>query len=122
MDMESIWEIIQRKLEENDIATFPPATKVGECKSEYVVLKEGGSAQVQSYSSEYVYYQFMLYVPVNKYHTLSDFEQRVKTILNEQLHPLIRSTGSNNPDYYDEEVKAHMRSFTYRNIRRNKYM
>ena len=120
--MESIWRTIQRKLEENNIKAYPPATKVGECKSEYVVIKESGSAQVNLYSSEYVYYQFMLYVPHNKYQTLDDFEQRVKRVLNEQLHPLLRSTGSNNPDFYDDELKAHMRSFTYRNIRRNKFM
>ena len=120
--MASIWETIQRTLEANGIETYPPATKVGECKKEYVVLKESGSAQVSHFTSEIVYYQFLLYVPRNKYHTLDNFEKRVKKVLNEQVFPTIRSTGSNDPDYYDDEIKAHMRSFTYRNIRRNKYI
>lgn len=120
--MDSIWRTIQKTLEENDIKTYPMGVKVGECKEPYVVLKESGSAQVSRFSSEFVYYQFLLYVPKNKYQILDDFEQSVKKVLNEQVFPTIRSMGSNDPDYYDDEIKAYMRSFIYRNVRRNKYI
>ena len=118
----NVWETVQKKLEENGIKTYPPATASGECKSEYVVLKQSGSSQAYNFSSEIVYYDFLLYVPKNKYQTLDDFERKVKHVLDTQLYPMLMPTGANTPDYYDDEIKAHMRSFNYRLTRRNKHL
>lgn len=118
----SVWETIYSTLTQAGIDVYPPATKKGECKSEYVVIKQDGSSQVGNFSSESVYYHFMLYVPQNKYNTLSTFENKVKKILNEQVYPLLMPAGSSMPDYYDDAVQAHMRSFLYRNNVRNKHL
>lgn len=119
----SIWTIIQEELEKNGIDAYPPGTHEGECKKEYVVIKQSGGMQLNNYSSEQIMYDFMLYVPKNKYHTLDDFEVRVKSILDVQpLYPMLMPTGSSTPDYYDNEVKAHMRSFMYRINKRNKHL
>lgn len=118
----NIWEIIQKKLEENSIKVYPPATHKGECKEQYVVLRQSGSSQLGNFSSEIVYFDFLLYVPYNKYQTLDDFERTVKNVIDTQLYPMLMPTGNNTPDYYDDEIKGHMRSFKYRIVRRNKHL
>lgn len=118
----NMWETIQTALEGEGIKTYPPGAKTDECKSKYVVLKESGSARVGNFTSEYVYYDFMLYVPKNKYNTLDDFEKEVKDAINKTVYPTIIPMGSNDSDFYDDEIKAHMRSFMYRNVRRNAYL
>lgn|SRR5699024_7280150 len=118
----NVWEIISETLQENGIDVYPPGTKVGECKKEYVVLKQDGSTQVGSLSSEQDYYMFMLYVPRNKYSFLSTYEFQVKKVLDEKLYPMLMPTGQKMGDYYDDNYKAHMRAFLYRNNRRNKHL
>ena len=118
----TVWEQIFDSLKKAGIDVYPPATKKGECTSNYVVVKQDGSSQIGTFSSERVYYQFMLYVPQNKYNKLSTFEQEVKGVLDSQLYPILMPIGSNMPDYYDDTVKAHMRSFQYRNNVRNKHL
>lgn len=118
----TVWEEIFKELREAGVNVYPPGTHVGECKKEYVVVKQDGGAQIGKLSSEVMYYQFMLYVPQNKYQRLSEYEVEVKRILDTALYPMIMPTGSSMPDYYDEEVKAHMRSFQYRNNVRNKHL
>lgn len=121
-DKKSIWQIIFDTLTSKGIDVFPPATKVGECKKPYVVLKQDGASKIKSYSSEYVYYRFMVYVPRNKYSELSKFENKIKGILDEELFPLIMPVGQTETDYYDDNYNAHMRAFLYRNNIRNKHL
>lgn len=118
----SIWETIINELHNAQIEAYPPATKVGECTRNYVVVKQDGSSQVGNFSSEFVYYQFMLYVPQNKYDTLDGYEAEVKKVLDTKLYPVLKPTASKMPDYYDDEKRAHMRSFIYRNSVRNKHL
>lgn len=118
----STWRDIFKELNDSKVDVYPPATKKGECTSPYVVVKQDGSTQAGTFSSEYVYYQFMLYVPHNAYDKLDDYEKEVKGILASKLHPWLMPTGSNMPDYYDDTIKAHMRSFMYRNNVRNKHL
>lgn len=120
--MASILEMIFGALQSHDIEVYPPATKDGECRTKYVVVKQDGSSQVGDFSSEYVFYQFMLYVPQNKYSELSQYEWEVKKVLGDELFPTLIPTGSNMPDYYDKDIKAHVRSFIYRNNVRNKHL
>lgn len=118
----TIWQNICDVLTSKGIDVFPPATKYGECKKPYVVLKQDGSSQIGDYSSERVYYRFILYVPKNKYSHLSVFEKEVKKIIDEELFPLIMPVGQNETDYYDDNFNAHMRSFLYSNNVRNKHL
>lgn len=118
----TVWEIISDTLISRGFEVYPPATKVGECKREYIVLKQDGSSQKDRLSTQTVYYAFMLYVPKNQYSRLGDFEKRVKEILDTDLFPLIMPAGSTDTDYYDDNYNAHMRTFLYRNYVRNKHL
>ena len=118
-DNKTVWERISETLTRHNIDVYPPATKTGECKKEYVVVKADGSAQIGSYSSQSVYYTFMLYVPRNAYNQLERFKRIVKDIISVDLNPMLMPTGQETPDFYDDTVKAHMVSITYRNSIRN---
>ena len=118
----SIWQTIFKELEKNNVDVYPPGTKCGECKDKYVVVKQDGKAQARSFSSEFVYYLFLLYVPKNQYSEMDGYEEQVKAILDNELYPTLMPVDSTIPDYYDDEVKAHMRSFVYRNCVRNKHL
>lgn len=115
----TIWERISDALTLHGIDVYPPATKQGECKSEYVVVKEDGASQLGSFSSENHFYTFLCYVPKNKYNQLSRYKQTIKGIIATDLHPMLMPTGQETPDFYDDTVKAHMVSITYRNSVRN---
>lgn len=111
----SVWEMIADALLRNGIKVYPPAGKFGECKEEYVVLKQAGGVQVEAYSSFWNYYMFLLYVPRDKYTSLDRLERRVRDIIHEELYPMIKPTGLKENDSYDDNIYAHIRAFTYRN-------
>lgn len=118
----TVWENIMDVLIANGIEAYPPATKKGECLRKYVVVKQDGSSQINGYSSRRVYYRFLLYVPRNEYSELSKFEKEVKTVLDEQLYPLIKPSGQTETDFYDDNINGHLRVFLYQNNERDRYL
>lgn len=118
----SIWKTVFKELVKGGIDAYPPATKKGECKSSYVVVKQDGKAQVRSFSSEFVYYLFLLYIPQNQYSEMDEYESQLRQIVDDALYPLLMPVSSTIPDYYDDEVKGHVRSVMYRNCVRNKHL
>ena len=122
METRNVWEIISDTLKENGWDVFPPGTKKGECKSKYIVLKQDGSSQVGSFSSQFDYYMFLLYVPSNEYSKLGTYEKQLKDLLASKLFPLLVPTGQKMTDYYDDNYKAHLRTILYRNSVRNKHL
>lgn len=124
MDEEkTVWQRIFTELKNNGINVYEPADKQGECKSSYVVVKFGGSTQYYGFSSQRDFYDFYCYVPRRDYSKLADFEYTVKAILDSPpLYPMIMPTGSSENDYYDDNLNAHLRIFTYYNNRRVKHL
>ena len=123
MEEKNVWQIIFSTLSDNGIEVYPPATRNGKCTNPYVVLKKGGSNKIFGYSSKRDYYLFMLYVPRTQYSILSDFEAAVKSILDvPPLYPMIMPTGETENDYYDDNLDAHLRMFTYYNNVRVKHL
>ena len=119
----SVWKIIYETLKQNGIDAREPVSKIGECKSPYVVVKYDGGTRYLDYSTQRDYYAFYCYVPKNKYSELADFEYQVKSILDRPpLYPMIMPTGSSENDYYDDNLNAHLRIFTYYNNKRNRHL
>lgn len=118
----TVWQMIMDSLINNGITAYPPATKIKECLEEYVVVKQAGGVQVESYSSQWVYYMFLLYEPKNRYDQLDDLERRVTKIIYDELYPMIKPTGLKENDSFDDNMNAHIRAFTYRNTVRNKML
>ena len=118
----SVWQKCMDVLKENKVEAYPPATKEGECLREYVVLKQDGGSQYQTFSSEVQYYTFLLYVPRTKYASLAFFKEKVKEVIATDLYPLLMPTGLETPDFYDDSVKAYMVSIQYRNNVHNKHL
>lgn len=118
----TVWENIMDVLKMNGFEVYPPATKKGECTKKYIVVKQDGASQINRYSSVRVYYRFLLYVPRNEYSELSKFEKEVKTVLDEQLYPLIKPSGQTETDFYDDNINGHLRVFLYQNNVRDKYV
>ncbi|MBO7695443.1 MAG: hypothetical protein J6T10_22690 [Methanobrevibacter sp.] len=123
MKDKNVWEIIVTTLLENGINAFPPASKIGQCKERYVVVKRGGSSRIKNYSSRRDLYEFFLYVPKEEYSQLSDFQMQVEKVLAKQpLYPMIMPTGDIENDYYDDNINAHLRILTYYNNVRDKHL
>lgn len=118
----TVWEQIFDALQRSGYEVYPPALKSGECLSEYIVVKGDGSSQTGTYSSETAYYTVMLYVPKNEYTRLLRFKKEVKDVFARELYPMLIPTGQETPDFFDDTVKAHMVSLTYRNSVRNSHL
>ena len=122
MDGKTIWELAMDAFNETGIEIYPPATKNGECKNPYVVLKTEGSTQIPGYSSEYHYYSFLCYVPQNQYSELEKLKSKVKKVLSDKMYPILMPTGEESTSFFDSSIKAHMSYIMYRNNVRNKHL
>lgn len=114
---DSRWKDIYLHLKEKGFDVFSPGTKVGECTSEYLVVKNNGSSKHVSFSTDVDLYSVLCYVPKDKYSSLEPLVQRVKNSM-KGLEPMIKPYGSQTPSYYDDNIKAHMISIEYKNYKK----
>ena len=111
---ESRWQDIFLHLKNEGFEIYSPAIKTGECKSEYIVVKNNGSSKLAAFSTDDDLYSVMCYVPKTKYSELEVLVQRVKASM-KKLEPMIKPYGSQTPSFYDDSIKAHMISIEYKN-------
>jgi hypothetical protein len=113
----SVYEQVFDALKEANIDVYPPGIYEGECKDNYVVLRDGGSSPIASFSSQYVFYDMLCYVPAKRYTDLYDFVDKCKKAM-EKIYPVLMPTGTETQSFYDDTKKSHMISVEYRNARR----
>ena len=111
---DSRWQDIFTHLKKAGFDVYSPGMKIGECTSEYLVVKNDGSSKHISFSTDVDLYAVMCYVPKEKYSSLEPLVQRVKNSM-KGLEPMIKPYGSQTPSYYDDSYKAHMISIEYKN-------
>lgn len=113
----SRWQDIFTHLKNKGFDVYSPGMKIGECTSEYLVVKNDGSSKHVNFSTDVDLYAVMCYVPKDKYSTLEPLVQRVKNTM-KGLEPMILPYGSQTPSYYDDSYKAHMISIEYKNYKK----
>lgn len=114
---DSRWQDIFTHLKKAGFDVYSPGMKIGECTSEYLVVKNDGSSKHISFSTDVDLYAVMCYVPKEKYSSLEPLVQRVKNSM-KGLEPMIKPYGSQTPSYYDDSYKAHMISIEYKNYKK----
>ena len=115
-NLESRWQDIFMHLKNKGFEVYSPGVKVGECESNYIVVKNDGSTKQPGFSYDNDLYSIMCYVPVCSYSSLEVMVQEVKRAMKE-LEPMILPYGTQTPSYYDDSVKAHMVSIEYKNYK-----
>lgn len=110
------WQDIYLHLKES-FDTYSPGIKLGECKKPYIVVKNDGSTKHPSFSTDIDLYAVMCYVPKQNYSSLETLIQQVKKEMKE-LEPMIMPYGLQTPSFYDDTLKAHMVSISYRNYKK----
>lgn len=116
-NLDSRWQDITTHLKKCGFDVHSPGVKIGECTSEYIVVKNDGSSKHGSFSSDVDLYSVMCYVPKQKYSTLELMVQDVKRAM-KTLEPMVLPYGTQTPSYYDDSVKAHMISIEYKNYKK----
>lgn len=114
---ESRWQDIFKCLKAAGFEVYPPGVKIGECMSQYIVLKNDGSTKHENFSTDIDLYAVMCYVPRDKYSELEPMIQRVKQVM-KGLVPMILPYGVQTPSFYDDTYKAHMVSISYKNYKK----
>lgn len=114
---ESRWQDIFLHLKSEGFDVYSPGIKVGECTSEYLVVKNSGSSRHPNFSTDVDLYSVLCYVPKERYSSLEPLVQRVKAAM-KKLEPMIKPNGTQSPSYYDDEYKAHMVSIDYKNYKK----
>lgn len=114
---DSRWQDIFLHLKSAGFDVYPPAVKLGECESKYIVIKNDGSTRHLGISTDDDFYAVMCYVPKQAYSSLEPFIQQVKQTM-KGLEPMILPYGNQSPSYYDDSVKAHMISIQYVNYKK----
>lgn len=110
---ESRWGDIFKQLERSGFNVYSPGVKVGECVDPYVVVALGSSSVHPSFSTDVDLYYVMCYVPKQEYSKLEPFVSSVMCALSE-LKPMLMVYGQRQPSFYDDSIKAHMVSVTYK--------
>lgn len=114
----ALWDATFRYLKAKGFDVYPPATKKGECKEDYIVLKNDVTAPIMNFSSEYNYYIILCYSKA--YTGVLKLSDNVKNVMKEYV-PNMMPTGNETPPFFDESVNAFMVSIQYRaNCRNNK--
>ena len=111
------WQDIFMCLKKAGFKVYSPGMAEGECTEPYVVVKNDGSSQHSSFSSDVDLYAVMCYVPKQKYSSLETLVQSVKTTM-KKLYPMIIPYGQQTPSFYDDSLKAHMISIEYKNYKK----
>jgi hypothetical protein len=101
-------------LKKGGFNVYFPSTKMGECLSPYVVVKNDGLTKHVEFSTNLSLYSVMCYVPRDSYSKLESYKNKVKECI-KQIHPLFKERGLETPSFYDDSVKAHMISISYEN-------
>lgn len=114
---DSRWKDITIHLKSKGFNVYSPGIKIGECTSPYIVVKDNGGNKHPSFSTNVDLYSIMCYVPKQNYSILESHCRRVKEAMKD-LEPMILNNGSESPSYYDDGVKAHMKSIEYRNYKK----
>lgn len=117
MENESRWQDIYEHLKEAGYDVYSPGVKVGECTKPYVVVKNDGSTQLVSFSTDQDLYAVMVYVPKQAYSKLEPMVQQIKKTM-KGLYPMVIPYGQQTPSFYDDSVKAHMISIEYKNYKK----
>lgn len=108
---------IYAHLENNGFDCYFPGQHKGECNREYVVIKDAGSNQYNTYSSTITYYDLMLYIPRDNYGALRPAMERLKRAM-KGLWPMIKPTYTETEPFYDDQVKGWMCSVQYSNYKK----
>lgn len=114
---DSRWEDIFKQLKGSGFDVYSPGTKTGDCTAPYIVVAIGSSVEHTSFSTDIDLYSVMCYVPKQAYSKLEPLVHNVEKSLAE-LAPMILPYGQKQPSFYDDTVKAHMVSITYKNYKK----
>lgn len=113
----SRWEDIFNQLKKFGFDVFPPGIKTGDCTKPYIVVKIDGSTEHTSFSTNVDLYSVMCYVPKQNYSKLEPLVSAAMESMKE-LEPMILPYGQRQPSFYDDTVKAHMISISYKNYKK----
>ena len=113
----SRWQDIFKHLKESGFEVYSPGIKLGDCLSEYLVVKNDGSTKHINFSTNVELYSVLCYVPKDKYSTLEVLVKKVREAM-KSLEPMITPYGAQSPSYYDDGFKAHMISIEYQNYKK----
>lgn len=114
---DSRWEDIYNQLKKSGFNVYSPGIKTGDCIEPYVVVTIGSSVEHTSFSTNVDLYSVMCYVPKQAYSKLEPLIRSVEDSIAE-LSPMILPYGQKTPSYYDDTIKAHMVSITYKNYKK----
>lgn len=111
---ESRWADLYVHLKSKGFDVYSPGIKAGECTAPYIVIALDGSTKLSSVSTDEDRYSVMCYVPKKEYSKLEPMVQKVKQAMKE-IEPIFMPYGEQTSSFYDDSVKSHMVSITYRN-------
>lgn len=115
--MGAITERIIDILRDGGFDAVYPSVKQGECREPYIVVKESGAVKAMNVSSERPIYTLMYYVPSERYAELEGMGNSIRETM-KKVHPLVMYLGNETESFYDDTVKAHMKSVQYQGCRK----
>jgi hypothetical protein len=113
----ALYDLAFNFLEGKGYEVYPPSTKRGECKSNYIVLKKDESSQYAELSTIMEYYMVLCYSKtyMGVLHLSDDIRGDMAGFV-----PSLFPSGVESPPIYDENVKAFTISMQYTSKLRDK--
>ena len=108
-----MFEKIFDNLVNDGFQVYPVGIHEGECKSEYLVIKNMGKTKIAGISSQQTIIDIICHVPINRPVDLINLTERVKKSM-KNLYPEVLPTGTETPDFVDDTTKSVTSSIEYR--------
>ena len=116
---DSRWQDLYKFFESKGYEVYAPGEHLGECTSEFIVVKYAGSVSQTTVSSRRDLYDIMVYVPKAKYHALEVLVQKVISDLKEIRPLFLPYDMEQDESAYDVEANGHYVTLTYCNYKKN---
>lgn len=117
MSSKGIWADIYIHLKGLGFEVYSPGQHKGEVLTNYVVVANSGTLQLNSFSSTQTLYDLMCYVPKDRFSDLESFVNDVKEAM-KSLEPKLMPVYYETPAFFDEAINGHMISVQYRNTKK----
>ena len=115
----SRWKDLYKFLKSKGYDVYSPGQKLGDCRSEYLVVKYEGPVKLSNVSSSNEIYSITCNVPKNNYSRLNELVTEVKEFMKE-LKPLFSTYDLGQAlSFYDDTIQSHSMTIEYKVYRKD---
>ena len=110
--METRFTDVYKHLKNKGFEVYFVGQHLGDALTDYVVIRDGGSSQKSTLSTQISYIELLCYVPESSFSRLEPLVINVKEAMKE-LFPMLKNTQYEQPAFSDDSNKSFMKTLQF---------